>query len=340
MKANINCRFKDYLLFIGNSCVPNDVNIDDIIHKNYPTQIVYQNITDADLIWFDAVLDYILNCRSCKTLSFQGTIISEAAYKRVKAFQSQNPDIKLSFSVEIASNLILHDSEELARLDYSFGDVFVCPYNSRPITYGEFKRVLPCAKEIHNMMNTMGLYETLEKVLFVDNWMQQHVQYIKDSSFEVSGKKYIYPEIECEAVVTDVFLHNYGVCEDIAASITVLMSLAGIDSQVISRDGHAWNLVKMDDTWYIWDCTHNITRNTHKVTNELKASEYCANYLLRGSNFYKGDYYPLVNAFNEPVSKSDYPREKIMKCINRMKSDESIKTIFGNSVVFKNRGVE
>lgn len=167
----------------------------------------------------------------------------------------------------------------------------------------------------------------------VDSWMQQHVQYIKNSSFEAFGESYVYPSINHEAIVSDVLLHGYGVCEDISASIAAIMKFLKIETYVVCKNGHAWNVIRLDNRWFIWDCTHNITRNKRKVNNELKAMEYSSEYLLRGAN-YDAEEYLEYTPFFDRVSDEDFPREQISEAVKILMTQNLIPSSYGGFTTY------
>lgn len=57
------------------------------------------------------------------------------------------------------------------------------------------------------------------------------------------------------------------VCDGIAQTATILLALAGITSYVLRSETHAWNLVKVGDSYYHLDVTWDITTDTMEFFN-------------------------------------------------------------------------
>ena len=100
------------------------------------------------------------------------------------------------------------------------------------LTYSEYKSILPIARSICGEILNLNL-DNLETIIWIDNWIQKNVQYIKNKETVALGKRYICSQIDCQATVPDVLLRHYGVCEDIAVSIATILSILGINNKVI-----------------------------------------------------------------------------------------------------------
>ena len=184
-------------------------------------------------------------------------------------------------------------------------------FNAGTLRYSQFKALLPEAIRISETIKSMGLGK-LESIIWVDNWFQENIQYIKDKESIALGEVYVCPSIERQATVPDVFLNHYGTCEDIAVSIASILSLINIDYHIIQAKEHAWLLVGFEGTYYVWDCTRNITRNKCRMESALKALTYSSEYTLIGYDKFSNDY--LTNSEVWPkVSTEDYPRETIIE---------------------------
>lgn len=146
--------------------------------------------------------------------------------------------------------------------------------------------------------------------------MQNNIQYIKDTHTNALGTEYCCPQIKKQATVPDVFLHHFGVCEDISVSIGILLSFNHIPFEIIQANGHAWLVVELNGDHFIWDCTRNITRNEHKRFASLQASSYSYKYTLIGANTFAGDY--PSNSILSHLSEVSYPRSEIQDCINQL----------------------
>lgn len=335
MKAPIRIVVNDYVVIVQKS--ENELSIDfsRVLPPKNLGLIILPSMDICDLAWFKELLSCVSTFAGWH-ISFQGTSICREVYQLVKMYQKGSDNLQLSFSIEIASNFVLSDQDVLSRVDYLFDPVSCQTFNTEKLTYKEFKRVLPIAKGIANKVEEANPSSDIEKIIYIDNWMQKHIQYIKKEDFIEFGLRFKYPQIKKEAIVTDVLLNHYGVCEDVSASVSAIASMLGIQTEVVSKGGHAWNLICVEHKWYIYDCTHNITRNEKRVANELKATEYNYNYLLRGLMYDKEKYY-IKEVFNNQISVCDFPRVRIEECIKKMVLDGCIDYSFENNVKYKNR---
>ena len=110
-------------------------------------------------------------------------------------------------------------------------------------------------REIMSLVNED--WTDLEKALFLHDYIVQHVEYEKTTPH--------YNHTAYEALVKGI-----AVCDGYAGAYDYLLSLAGIDSEMILSDemGHAWNLVCLDGEYYYVDTTWDehatrFTRNTY-----------------------------------------------------------------------------
>ena len=341
MKVGLHFEKVEYALFIKKQSYKMDIDIgNDIISIN-PSVIILSDVAEEDLPWFKELLCVLPQTR-CKVISFQGKSMCKQVYEMIDALKAQLPGIEVSFSVGIATNThLLRDDDAISSISYDlYNSVYVYRFNMKGISYGDFKRILPKAEVIKREIDNKMLSAPLQKVLYVDNWMQEHIQYIKSGSFDALGEHFEYPQVKDEAVVTDVLERHYGVCEDIAASIAAIMNLLGFDTEVVGSGDHTWNVIRIEGKWYIWDCTHNITRNKNRVHKELKATKYSGEFSLRGSNWSElnDNKYVKYGALYETISQDDYPRDEIDDCLSEMVRKRLINTEYGESVVYKNRG--
>lgn len=231
---------------------------------------------------------------------------------------------KFIVPVSIAANCRLPDNVYIGSILYMEEvPCFQC-FNYETLSYSVYKSILPKAHTICNEIQIQNMNE-LETIVWIDNWFQTHVQYVKNYETSANGKKYICPSIVKQAIVPDVLLHHYGVCEDIAVSIATLLSLLKIEHSIVQWRNHAWLLVKLKDTddYYIWDCTRNITRNKNMCEHALKATSYTSKYTLVGALEYPGEY--IINAPLMPVLADDsYSRGIIDDALRKLKETKHV----------------
>lgn len=114
-----------------------------------------------------------------------------------------------------------------------------------------------------------------------------------------------------------MLINHYGVGEDIAASIAIILKKLHIVCEEVQANGHAWLLVELDGQSFLWDCTRNITRNEHLAANGIKATYYSHQYTLRGEEFCKNKYDDIPNM--PKIASRDYSRCKVNEIIHELK---------------------
>lgn len=241
--------------------------------------------------------------------------LAQSAIEGIKYIGKIFENVSFSYSSTVAVQIILPDDSIIAAIQ-SDGEN-LSPYYINcvpPLTYAEFKRTIPEMKKIASQIRSLDLKSDIEIIIWLDNWFQENIQYIKDT---ITEHRYYSKSISKQSTMSDVLLHHYGTCEDIASSIVGILSLLEIPCNVVVSNGHSWVLVDIDGIKYIWDCTHNITRNDNRLTTALKATKYTNKFTLVGYDVFSGKY----NSFQEyyqNVSSKEYPREKIEDCISKL----------------------
>lgn len=214
------------------------------------------------------------------------------------------------------------------------GIVFAQPINAGQLTYSKFRSVFSIATDIINDMPSKIRSDEIDSITWIDNWFQKHIQYIKQQTTIASGTKYVCDGIEenYTAEMSDVFLRHFGVCEDIASSIAILLHMLKISYKEVQANGHAWLLVNIKGVNYIWDCTHNITRNKNRLSNALKATSYSNEYTLIGENTFPAKY-DTLEIIGYDVSQNEFSRDELLKSKNKL-SEMGIHFTYSNSAVY------
>ena len=148
-------------------------------------------------------------------------------------------------------------------------------------------------KETTDVINSLNLEgkSDYEKCLLVEEWVGKHIAY-KES--------YSNPEHYCNAVF--VFYSKAGVCMHYADLFYYMANKAGLlaleDSGTLGYSGHAWNLVKIDGTYYYTDPTNfqNFTfvNGTAKAEFLYGSDDFSFHRSYKSSNEYK-DKYPIAS---------------------------------------------
>ena len=230
-------------------------------------------------------------------------------------FVSNEP--KIVFSIDIALQHILGDNAYVGTYVKNENIVFSQPINAGSLKYIDFAKVFPYAEHIVEEISALKL-TTVEKILWIDNWVQANIQYIKNyKTTATDGSRYVCDNIKEESTMPDVLINHYGVCEDIATSIAIILKKLHIVCEEVQANGHAWLLVELDGQTFLWDCTRNITRNEHLAPNGIKATSYSYQHTLRGEEFCKNKYDDIPNM--PKIAFFDYPRYKVNEIIQELK---------------------
>ena len=306
-------QYRNSLVFMpsGSTCT---ISTDSEIFRN-AFHMTFFGVNEYDADFFAAVLK---TCNDSEYSSFalMGDSISDDVFTKIEKQAAgiiSCPITSFYVSTQIALRHQLSDLTLVGNISTENGVVFTSGFNTNTVREKEFRTVVLNSEPLIEKIKCMRL-DPLETVIWLDNWFQKNIQYIKDNRSFCNGDVFICPEIKKQAKVTDVFLNHFGTCEDISISIAVVLQSLGIPCEVVGGEGHAWLLVKLDDSFYIWDCTHNITRNEHRMQQALKAEKYSSKFTLIGSSSFPGEYLDFSMLFN--IAEKAYPRnlinEKIM----------------------------
>lgn len=319
MKCFFDVKIRGVVLFFIRTTKLVSINLDEI-KAAMGLHMVIDTIHLEDIPFVEELMkicndqDYFNFAVTSKNLD--DSVINELQILQAKLFKRRFT--KLVFSLSLAVNHPLSDQVYVGTYAKCGELEFVQPFNGGTLTYEKFKEVLPCAKKLAETIETENLDSTLEKIIWIDSWFQENIQYIKDRETPgPSGEKYICDNINAAAIVPDVFKNHYGTCEDISASIAILLDYLKIPYETVQVDYHAWLLVAIEKCYYIWDCTHNITRNPHKATNGLKATEYSHAFTLVGTDSYPTKYasfgiLPNVSQHRYPINLLEAAKKRLI----------------------------
>ena len=129
-----------------------------------------------------------------------------------------------------------------------------CGYVYRNIVYGEKipedkERAIRLREEVEKVYNecvTPGMSDFEIELALHDRVISQCKYLGSDSPYDVQHSAY------------GALIDKEAVCDGYSKAFTLLLTRAGIDSQVVygtAGGGHAWNQVKIDGSWYMVDST-------------------------------------------------------------------------------------
>lgn len=305
-------------------------DIDDLQNA---TIVVFVDILEQKLDFVLQVMDWCL--KNKKSIMLTPSLIPKSVLPKLKEHAIYRDGHLKLISPSLAATGEWIDDIQVGSLylDYPFPVGF----NEPTLNFASYKTLLSPAQEIADNVRTLKLSK-LETIIWIDNWMQQNIQYIKDKEStgpDGNDDVYICDDITKQAIVPDVLLHHYGVCEDIAASVATIASLLEIDCAVMRGSGHAWNLVTLDGKTYILDCTHNITQNPNRMADALKATKYTSQFTLVGRDKEYADYTFLAE-IGIQVSHLDFPRKSIKEAVSVLRR-KGVLFEYGANATYRSR---
>lgn len=206
-------------------------------------------------------------------LTEQQKRIYESIANAVKNFQSEfvireyNAGTKEEFAseVNIAIESFINDHPEVFYLKSQYSSYIVEGFNGNigyvKINYTDSvdiikQKIDTMDEKITEYTNDLENKSEFEKELYIHDKLADAVKYSKD---EELPRQYHTAE--------GALLEGIGVCDSFTKALQLLYDRVGIDSIIVlgTLDGspHAWNLVKLEDSWYHVDLT-----SSHSIYNE------------------------------------------------------------------------
>lgn len=145
----------------------------------------------------------------------------------------------------------------------------------RELTAGKQEAIQEKVNEIVGEIIDDGMSDA-EKEMAINTWLCENACY-DDSALE-NAEKYSFTMVDEEFydsfTAYGILVDGVGVCASYSAAFKLLADAAGLESIVVTGylDGsvpHAWNKVKVDDSWYIVDATNNDNDVIHNALFNL-----------------------------------------------------------------------
>lgn len=213
----------------------------------YSSNYIYNNLNSTEQTFWDA-LDYV--CALYLTgeddaVSTSGMVL---------------PDYTISYSslsLERATDIFLMFN--YSNPQYYFINGGYAYIESRgilvPTFYTEFQSGSKRSQATQAMKNTITSWEstiasagsTEQKAKAAHDLIARKVQY--DDNYLTN------PENPFHQSAYSVFCDDHSVCAGYTKAFEILMNGAGIDTIAVLSTDHAWNMIKINDSWYHMDCT-------------------------------------------------------------------------------------
>lgn len=213
----------------------------------YSSNYIYNNLNSTEQTFWDA-LDYV--CALYLTgeddaVSTSGMVL---------------PDYTISYSslsLERATEIFLMFN--YSNPQYYFINGGYAYIESRgilvPTFYEEFRSGSARSKATQAMKNTITSWEstiasagsTEQKAKAAHDLIAKKVQY--DDNYLTN------PDNPFHQSAYSVFCDDHSVCAGYTKAFEMLMNGAGIDTIAVLSTDHAWNMIRINDSWYHMDCT-------------------------------------------------------------------------------------
>ena len=207
------------------------------------------------------------------------------------------------------------------------------PYDNSARRVSDISDLVVRAGQIAESIASANPGSDLEKIILVDAWVQQNIQYATGRESSADGGTYICESISAESKVHDPLLHGYGRCEDIALSAALILNHPALKIHcrqvgATRSDGfnHSWNIVACCGKEYYVDFTHNITRNPNRSKGALRATSYSPQFTLLGIQDAAGKYGTTELYSSKAISLDSLDRNEIESAIRSLKIRGVLKT--------------
>lgn len=147
---------------------------------------------------------------------------------------------------------------------YFFALLFVCFANAQEVPAEDLNRSTTAGNDVSKLVTyiTQGKSKEFEKFEAIFNWVSQNIRYDYNVYFSSQGTSY--------TNIKKVLRSRRAICADYATLMDTLCHLAHINNVQIYGyakdeifdvndslylDNHAWNAVRLDGLWYLYDVT-------------------------------------------------------------------------------------
>ena len=324
MECNFSCSIIGIAAWINRTAKINEFNLDIIKHEE-PSYLIINDVQLSDIPF----LENLLETAAGPLLMYFG-ISADYIYpacaavlsSAIEKYITKNPETYARATITVPAAMEAAFSGNVYVGSFYIEDAFLTmrPINIHsPLRYNDFKSVRPIAEKIVESIPPEAKQSRLDSIVWIDNWFQRNVTYAQKRVTMTGNKEY-----ECSVLdddyeprMPDIFLRHIGECEDIATSIAMLLHLLEIPYKEVQGQGHAWLLVELGGTNYIWDCTHNITRDELDMPVSNKAVKYSDTFTLIGEDTFLKKY-PTVPISGYAVSRTMFPRKELYESRKRL----------------------
>lgn len=220
----------------------------------YSSNYIYNNLNSDERKFWDA-LDHVCY----QYLTSQDDAIGQQTREGIVYMPNiyESPIYYSTLTLERAAEIFLMFN--YSNPQYYFMDgVYVYIESSNifvPTFYEEFRSGSARSKATQAMKNTITSWEstiasagsTEQKAKAAHDLIAKKVQY--DDNYLTN------PDNPFHQSAYSVFCDDHSVCAGYTKAFEMLMNGAGIDTIAVLSTDHAWNMIRINDSWYHMDCT-------------------------------------------------------------------------------------
>ena len=220
----------------------------------YSSNYIYNNLNSDERKFWDA-LDHVFY----QYLTSQDDAIGQQTREGIVYMPNiyESPIYYSTLTLERAAEIFLMFN--YSNPQYYFMDgVYVYIESSNifvPTFYEEFRSGSARSKATQAMKNTITSWEstiasagsTEQKAKAAHDLIAKKVQY--DDNYLTN------PDNPFHQSAYSVFCDDHSVCAGYTKAFEMLMNGAGIDTIAVLSTDHAWNMIRINDSWYHMDCT-------------------------------------------------------------------------------------
>lgn len=230
-----------------------------------------------------------------------GEKLGEDYQTAIEAFMHDNPEM---FYIDV--NKMYLSIETTTRLLKTTYNVYISPANDNTYLSNYFtntKQVEEAIAKIEQIKNEVISNlkgSDYDKIMQIHDYLVDNIEY--DSTYKEIGTYSVYGAL----------IGKKCVCEGYAKSLKYLANQAGIQCEIMQgtatngegqTESHAWNCVKLGDSWYEIDATWD---DPIIVGNGYKFNSYKYRYFLKGTNTFEKDH-TLSYQFSQNGKTFEYP---------------------------------
>lgn len=215
-----------------------------------------------------------------------------SAFTGIFAYLYDNPQCfwidmnKLGYTVSYSPSSSYNENSGIFTLQVSVGvytdydNYYVDGYGSESEVVIDCERLAKCKDDI--MAQTDGKESDFAKVKYFNDWLCDNNTYNNQSlntkiRYEITSAMIYGP-------MGEGYEEKYPVCQGYAFAMKYLCDEANIPCTVVTSESHMWNLVKLNEEWYVVDTTWNDNiKDAYEKIGIRDSTLQCYSWLAIGS---------------------------------------------------------